>query len=504
MLRAVTTEEPPDDGRVVIKMNAELAQNVDSASDAIATDPELYSREHGIVQIQIGAAADGVIAGTPIVRRIVTATLKERVTRVARFAKYSKSEGRWVASTPNDDIVSALWNRGDWPGMRYLDGVIETPSIRPDGSVIDVAGYDARTRYLYCPPISFLSPNDAPTQLDAVKALAELCDVFVDFPFASDAARYVPIAAAMTILARPAIRGAVPGFVFDAPTPGTGKSLCADAVCTLATGRGAPRGTFPATDRGTVDCVELEKILSSFALMGANVVGFDNLASGFGGAPLDKVLTAHDRVQFRILGKTDVPSVRWNATILASGNNVSILGDTIRRVLMARMESNVEKPEDRTGFTHYPLLPWLRTERPRLVRAILTILRAYAVSDRWGRGPKWGSFEEWSELIVGSLLYAGAPNILECRPTADSGDTGEREAYLAILYPNDHGEQRAPDAFDPMRDAIESLSPTRGGMKPDVAKVGRVFRSIRNRVFDGKKLVSLGNTAGALRWYVRG
>src|SRR5581483_3865302 len=99
----------------------------------------------------------------------------------------------------------------------------------------------------------------------------------------------------------------------------------------------------------------------------------------------------------------------WRALILASGNNIEISGDTCRRVLVSRLETALETPETRTGFSHDPLLEWVAAQRPRLVCAGLTILRAWAIAGRKQMTDrKWGSFEEWAAIVPQALLYAGA------------------------------------------------------------------------------------------------
>ncbi len=53
-----------------------------------------------------------------------------------------------------------------------------------------------------------------------------------------------------------------------------------------------------------------------------------------------------------------------------------------------------------------------RTERPRLVRAALTLLRAWVVAGRPDMGlPLWGSFEEWSRVVPAALVFADRPEI---------------------------------------------------------------------------------------------
>ena len=65
-------------------------------------------------------------------------------------------------------------------------------------------------------------------------------------------------------------------------------------------------------------------------------------------------------------------------TWYATGNNVMIGADTSRRVCHIRLESPVEKPEERTDFRRPNLLAWVEAHRQELLAAALTILRAYS------------------------------------------------------------------------------------------------------------------------------
>lgn len=250
-----------------------------------------------------------------------------------------------------------------------------------------------------------------PTQGDANAALLELNEVFADFPYAKESHASVPIAALLTLLGRPAIEGACPAFLFDASTRGSGKTLQSDAISLIATGRTSAKMAYPMHDE------ELEKVLGAYALRGASLINFDNVNRLFGGGPLDRCLTAEDTVELRILGKSEIPTLRWRAVIVATGNNLALAGDTARRVLVARLESPLENPESREDFRHPDLLDWVRQEQVRLVYAGLSVLRAYFVAGRPDVGIKpWGSFGPWSKLVAAAIVHAGGANPMDARP----------------------------------------------------------------------------------------
>jgi hypothetical protein len=554
-----TIDYPPEekpkastDPRPEIRLTTELHQAVSASSDALGKAPNIYQRDNVLVHVVRATPkdqeasttidADGkphprILEGTPLVRTLALSTLTETLTEHAVFTKWNDRANEWRPAQPYKLLVETLSHRGQWPGVRELVGVIDTPSIRPDGSLLDVPGYDAATRFLYAPTCEFPSIPDKPTQADAVHALADLCEPFAEFPWANEASRYVPVALALALVGRPGIRGAsIPCFIVDAATPGTGKTFAADAACIIGTGRGAPRGTFPGTcwkGEWQARPEELEKILSSHALQSARLVGFDNVpvGLGFGGAPLDKCLTAHDTVTLRVLGKTKAPEIIWRSIVVVTGNNLEVVGDTIRRSLVGRMVSALERPEERNGFRIHPLLPWVEANRARLVAAALTILRAHAVAGRPDMGvTSTDSFAAFVSVVVSAILFAGGPNVLDARPAPGATDGGERGAVSVILewwpvltrqleapdgvtlrtamnflYPSTNPrEAREPDGFNDLRGALEQLATPAPGRAPDVKALGNQLRRYLDRVVGGRTLVSRNDRKGFARWRVEG
>src|SRR5262249_51169876 len=94
-----------------------------------------------------------------------------------------------------------------------------------------------------------------------------------------------------------------------------------------------------------------------------------------------------------------------------TGNNVVIGADTSRRVCHVRLESPDERPEERQDFQKPDLLGWIDDQRPQLLAAALTILRAYCVAGRPAPGlTPWGSFDGWSNLVRSAVVWSGLPD----------------------------------------------------------------------------------------------
>jgi len=520
-LRVVTEPETRPD--ILLVPDVHLV--TDAMVRVLVDDPEVYARAGALVHV-IRAQSDdpSVTPGTPVIREMPVSYATDRISLGARCVRRVKDKNgarhSVHVSPPRANVVAAL-ERGMWASSRELRGVLEAPAMRADGSIIQEPGFDRASRYLYEPNASFIPVADRPSHSDAVAAYACLCEPFAEFPYVSGAHRSAVVAAILTLLARPAIDGAAPSWVFDASARRSGKSLQVDVIHLIATGRSASRMTFPEQDE------ELEKVLSSYALRGASSINFDNVARKFGGAALDKVATAVGEVDLRVLGSTDIRTVDWRAVIFASGNNVSFRGDMIARVLSPRIESPLDRPETLDPRIK-DLRAWTLARRPELVHAALTLLRAYVVAGRPEQScPRWGGFEAWARLIPHALVWLGADDPMAARRGLDGDYDPDELAHaglvsgwawlcerlarpegltikqaLAELYPG-RRDEGPPDGFDDLRELIEDMTDARPGFPPSGKKLGERLRKWRNRVVNGRYLSGSGLSGGALRWTVR-
>ena len=470
------------DDRPAILVNQDLHRAVDAASNALARSSDLFRRDAQLVQVLRGTGDELSARDAPVARPVVLPTLREVLTSVAVFGKFDPRIEQVVRCLPSDALVAAVLHRGSWPKVPRLVGITEAPALRVDGTILQEPGYDKATGYLYVPTQTFPAIPNRPTKDDAVRACQELEDVYADFPFRAPESRSAALAGLLTLLARPAILGSTPAVLTDANVRGSGKTLIVDTISIIATGRTTPKMSYPTDD------VELEKVLGSYALRGASTINFDNITRPFGGGPLDRCLTAGNSVELRVLGKSEIPTLPWRAVIFGTGNNLVLTGDTARRVLVCRLESPLENPEDRSGFRHPNLLAWVTEHRARLVCAALTVLRAWVVAGRPLCGcDTWGSFEAWSALVPPSLVHAGAADPMRARAAQAGVEDEEKIALESVLegwarldadnkgltvkvaldslYPRTR-EILPPDGFNDLREALEMLVPRRPAARP--------------------------------------
>lgn len=276
-------------------------------------------------------------------------------------------------------------------GFKTLVAVVTAPTLRADGSVLDVPGHDADSGLLYFSD----EPNPPrvpvnPTPADALAALRFLWRPFAQFPMVDDVARGVVLHGLLTAAIRAALPTA-PGIALDAPAAGTGKTLLARCIGILAT------GTDPAVLPPADTDEETRKRLFAALREGARVLLWDNVREPLGCAALDSFLTAAT-FSDRILGSSETASLPNRAQFIATGNNLRLTGDTCRRVFLARLDAQSEKPYAR-DFDFDPAQQ-IEVERTRYVVAALTIIRAYITAGR----PKLASgrtasFELWDDLV---------------------------------------------------------------------------------------------------------
>lgn len=529
------------DSRPEVKTGTDIHRVVDEAAAAIVSDPRLFSRAHELVTV-VGAPAPDeherapFALGTPIIKPLGTATMVERLTKHVRFVRKANPKkdvvaailgdesevdeiagAKWQEVLPPGVVVQALLARGEWQGSRTLVGVTETPILRPDGTIRQDRGYDASTGYLYLPSCAYPHIPEDPTQDDAKRALERLQYVFADFPYVSEAHRLVPIAAILTVMARPAIRGSIPLFLFDASTRGSGKSLQADVVSAISVGRSAARKTYPEDDE------ELDKVLGAYAMAGARIVLLDNIKRPVEAGPLEAYITARDDVEARVLGRSSLVRCPWYAVMMLSGNNLMLGEDMIRRVLIARLESPLENPQERADFQiEGDLFEFVRHERPKLVAAALTILRAYCAVGRPDADTgQWGSFDAWAALVPPALRFAGGANVLEARPAGERALTDDMMAMSVILrelprlntkemtaktiidtlWPRDRDpDDRSMDGWEQMREAVTQIAAPKNGMRPQAGAFGRRLGRHEGRVLGGRRLKSRVTSGSRYYW----
>lgn len=452
------------------------------------------------------------------------AALTGVLTRQANFFSLRQAaDGSQVKRTddPPQKVVRDIMALGRWP-LDAIDGVIEAPTIRPDGSVLDAPGYDCATGLYYSPTPDFSWPGvpQSPTRRQVEDALEMIVDLVSDFPFAGAASRANWLGLFLTAILRPAIRGHVPLALVDATTQGTGKTMLSEFPSILAT------GTNPTLLAMPYNGEEWIKTITTTLMGNHPIVVLDNVGREIYADELAQVLTA-DVWTCRILGTNQSARVANRSVWIANGNNVKVRGDFSSRCYWIRLESKVSRPWERNDFSRVDLRTHISDNRGEIIAAILTMARAWWVAGQPVRTApvQMRSFTEWSRVIGGVLEFAGEPNFLanagEFYDQVDE-ETPQWETFLNALLDKFGADKPFTVAqicghitSNVFSDGIADLVPTslgeavddhgniRSGFKHRLGKA--LSRRVGTRYGDSQIRIDRGNEpgSGVVRWVIR-
>jgi hypothetical protein len=522
----IPSEDPLDPALIIrLEQGYSLATVVEKVQCALMAHEEtarVYQRAHRLSRILRGAPAPRWLrraAEAPVIVEADAAWLRQLAQRAATWERFDKRAKEWQPILPPREVIETLIALQEWL-FPPLYGVIEAPTLRPDGSVLTTPGYDPET-YLYLEPsCPFLAIPETPTSEDAVAALRVLAEPFCDFPFAAPHDRAAAIAAVLSLVCRATVSSSpVPLFGITATTRASGKGLLCDAIATIATGRAAPKWA------PTMDQEEERKGLFTLALEGDPLVCMDNCLHPLGSPALDSALTA-TTLKGRILGSTASKETPMRMVFFATGNNLRYRGDLARRVVPIALDPQMERPEDRAGWKYPDLLDWIGQERAHLLVAALTIVKAYFVAGCPPQDvPPLGSFEGWSRIIREALIWVGAPDPCTGRVDIEAESDSDFEALETLLhawqvcYPDDPvtlhqvGQDMAlagegggpPTKWDDLREALGGFDRRyEPGKSLNMKEIGKAFTSFQGRVIKGKRLVRAGKTrTNKVQWVLK-
>lgn len=479
----------------------------EAEASLIHTGIDVYQRGRELVRPaqQEVPASKGRMTISAGMAKVTHSGMIDLLSQAADWKKYDGRKKREIPTDPSGVVADIILARvGQWT-LPTVAGVITTPTLRPDGTILHQPGYDPVTR-LYQVVDPTLVPAyipDQPTGEDARAALAILDALLDEFPFVAPVDRSVALSAIIT----PIVRGAVtvaPLHAIRASTAGTGKSYLADTASAIATGRPCPVVAISNKPE------ETESRLIGLLLAAFPLISLDNVNGELGG---DLLCQAVERptVRVRRLGASDIFEIESRATFYATGNGLRVKGDMTRRTVMCNLDAGVERPEERQ-FSHSPVDDVI-ADRGKYVAAALTIVRAYIVAGKPGVLPRLASFEEWSDNVRSALVWLGQPDPVETTNDAREDDSELMQLRdvvisweMAIGKDNpktvkqlvetavqrnvsDYGDQT--DFHSPeLREALLAVAESRSEI--DNRKLGNWIRSIEGRISNGLRIKRAG------------
>jgi hypothetical protein len=348
------------------------------------------------------------------------------VAESATFQKYNIRNNTWIDIDPPLQLVRTVLANPRCYKFPRVSGVITTPTLRPDGSLLDDAGYDLETELFLLPGFKLPPMVGHPTKDQARTALATLTDLLSEFTFkgigGSEPERQLNRSVALSGLLTALVRGSLPTapmHLVRAHAPGTGKSYLVDVFAVVATGRLCPVLTALRSTE------ETEKRLGSVILNGLTIISLDNCSHDLGGELLCQI-AERPVIRVRILGRSEIPECECHTTVFATGNNITFQGDMVRRGIVCNLEARDERPELRVFKRD--TLRQAAADRETYVAAALTVMRAYLAAGAPSVCGPFASYAEWSTMVRSPLVWLG-----ESDPVASVDATLIEDPELADL-----------------------------------------------------------------------
>lgn len=401
--------------------------------------------------------------------------------------------------------------------LPVLKAIRTTQCIRLDGSIINKAGYDARTQ-IYIDSLDALPAiNPNPTMDDVQAAVQRIMKPYNDFDYISPLDRAVKFAATMTA-AIGQILPTRPAFAYDAPTKGSGKTLL--AKCDSAVASSGNALIMPHTSSAKGGDEETRKRIFSALHIGAPVVVWDNILGMFDSAALASVLTAPETTD-RLLGKSEVVTIANTTMIVLTGNNLVLAGELPRRVLKCRIDPNTDRPFAR----EFSLDPeaYTKANRAQITADVITVIVGWFNAHKQGVPKAQGnlaSFEEWDKFVRQPVAWLARlmPNLFDdpMNQIAANYDDDPHADSLRDLLSALHGayltrpftasnvyERIRADGYgsclDPvLRDVLMDIT---HNPNPSTKTIGRLLNNRKDGKLDGKKLVAQKNSVSKVFEY---
>jgi hypothetical protein len=481
--------------------NEDLASVTAQAWAALqaANEPPVLFR-HGAEPSRIESDDDDA----PLVRPLNADRMRHRLARVAIWEKSverrvgRRTETVVVPAAPPLAVVRDVLATPD-PPLPILTRIVEAPIFAADGTLQTEPGYSPAGRTYYAPAPGFTVPavSAQPSSADVEAARNFILgELLTDFPLTGQGERASAVACLLLPFVRDMIDGPTPLHMFEAPSPGTGKTLLVDLL------------TFPALGRPVAamtegkDEDEWRKRVFAKLRSGPSIVLIDNLKRRLESGAISSAITAWPLWEDRVLGFSEIARVPVRCVWLATGNNVAVSNEIARRTVRCRLDAKQDRPWLRDGFRHPDIRRWVQDHRAELVGSALTLIQAWICAGRPEGDKTLGMFESWARTMGGILGVAGIPgflgNLEEFYERADT-DTAAWSAFIASWwFTKGYQEAKAGDLWTLAVDAGLDLGEK--GEQSQKTRLGRLLREKRDRVF----VIGTGDDAVRLRLQVMG
>lgn len=438
--------------------------------------------------------------GNPVLRELTASKLKHELARAANWYVETNDGGggkNRKDARPTADMVQDMLAYRE-PPLPVLRRITKTPVFTPDGKLHTTPGYHESACIYYAPTDGFSVPSvsESPTLEEVGKAKEWVDDIICDFPFVSAADRAHAVALLLLPFVRDLIDGPTPIHLIESPSPGSGKSLLADVLLRPSVGNSISILTHTGDDD------EMRKRITSLLREGRSVVMLDNLTRMLDSGVLAGAITG-DRWSDRILGASAMLNLPVRCIWIVTGNNPSMSMEIARRSVRVRLDAGIERGWLREGFRHENLRAWVKEQRGAIIWAALTLISHWIASGKPTLQDRFiGSFESWSGVMGGILHAAGYEGFLE--NLDEFYEAADAEADGLRVFVKAWWEQFGSDTVTaahlfPLAAEI-GLCDEGGAERAQKISFGKQLTRLRDRIFDGYRVVSAGQFRHAAQW----
>lgn len=339
--------------------------------------------------------------------------------------------GKWDSRTGNplkesllkSDAVDILVAPAFRRGVREIkhEAKVRLPVIRKNGDLelLD-EGYDHETG-VYTVPGAF----DYDLDWDIAQAKEWFRKWFGSMPYADDRSLAVMVAGLLLLYVQelPGGKALRPGFLWEANQPGSGKSICAKACCSIVLGL-APVGKNTKQE-------EMDKVIEAHIKSMSPVIFIDNLYGRLKNATLDQLITSKYQ-SFREMGGQKIVTMENNAPVMITGNDLEKNDDAWRRYLQCQLfESG--NPQDRKvdNLLDDDVMQGEAWRRDAL-SALWSFVSTWNAKGRPQGQTTLGSFEAFSRLMGGIVTACGYADPFE-RPQEADGLSPEQADFVSLI-----------------------------------------------------------------------
>ncbi|MES2643869.1 MAG: hypothetical protein V4850_30555 [Myxococcota bacterium] len=365
--------------------------------------------------------------GSTLLLRLRSKLEEVSVPRLAALlpsaAEFVNAKGKRVKI--DKELVSKMVHRPELR-CREILGVVTSPYLAPDLTIVTERGYNAETK-LWLEPASGLGKFEP---MNLRRALDNL-EPLLAFPFATPADRVHALGLYLLLLVRPAIDGPTPMHLISGVREGSGKTYLARCAHLLATGQEpSVRSLAKWEDEASRQLVAALAEIPSFLLL-------DNLPTGFtlGWSDLHRMVSAHGLVPIRLVGAGREVIVPIRCVWVATANNADVDPEQARRTVPICLLPGGGAKADSGEAPHVYIL----RNRTLLVASLFRLVKEWIRHGCPTPTRTLPGFGEWSDIVGGIVSLAlGDEHWLSIEHRPNPGVV-EDWLYLFKVWPMEAG-----------------------------------------------------------------